>query len=170
MKSIARWFRLQDVNHYLCLMLQSFIRVASSFLLESHHSFYCLDSWSLWRRCLTTLGSIERGLPAVVGNCGCVCICTAAIAWALCASAIRNSSWTRISQVALFDVPTDHRELARADLDSSGGASSDLQPAVALCPHARFSTDVMLSVPIWTKSLGTVYLYIFVSVQFPECF
>ena len=146
-------------------MLQSFIRVVSSFLLQWYHSFYCSDSWSLCRRCLPTLGSIDSGRPEAVANCGRLCICTAAIAWALCASAIRNSSSTRISQVALFDVPTDHGELTRADLDSSGGASSDLQPAVALCPHARSSTEVMLSVPIWTESLGTR-----ISIDFPECF
>ena len=34
-------------------------------------------------------------------------------------------------------------------------SSSDLHPTVALCPHARSSSEVMLSVPIRTESLGT---------------
>ena len=52
-------------------MLQLFTRVISSFYWNAIiHSVLLLDSWSLCRRRLSTLGSIERGRREAVGNRG----------------------------------------------------------------------------------------------------
>ncbi len=68
-----------------------------------------------------------------------------------------------------FDMPTDHRELARTDPDSTGSASSDVQPAVAFCSHARSSMEVMLKCVHLDKIPWHVCIYMHFPANASRC-
>jgi hypothetical protein len=146
-------------------MLQSFIRVASSFLLECYHSFIL---WILGR---SVAGVFPRLSPSR-GDCQ-----TPSATAAECAS-VRPLSHSGHS------VPLP--SAAALGLGIHRWPCSTCQPIIgswrepiwilqvahpricslllpSLCPHARSSTEVMLSVPIWTESLGTG-----ISIDFPN--